>query len=446
MPDDRARLPDSSAERVLLLNPPVYDTRIHWPKWHQPTTLLRLASHFLRAGADVRIVDAMHRGRTERLRRERVASLDLDGIVVHKWRFGVSNHGLARQLRELARSPWAPDQIYVECLTTFWWQGAAEVAELARRQFPQSHITIVGSYARLAADHARRYTVADEIRCEPWPGLSDLPAALSVYANPPAFSYVSVGDGQRSAEEVVDEIRVAATKHRVGHFAFLDHAVASRHPALYRSILEKLIDERIEVSFYAPGNIAASDLVAQPSLAGLMKRAGCVQIFFSDDRDAPPDPRVEGKIVDDYRKAAALCHEAGFRARTDALVGSVCIGRGGENIEQRARLATVVAHHIGSVILWPYQPPPDLQSAQALENQNGKLFPLRQENGLTYRDYAGLLGLAVVLNAKYRTRTFDFLGDGLVPRLFRNSLERRAWEPDPEVKGSLHLPVRMVCR
>jgi hypothetical protein len=69
------------------------------------------------------------------------------------------------------------------------------------------------------------------------------------------------------------------------------------------------------------------------------------------------------------------------------------------------------------------------------------IFQFREQNGTTYRDYADLLGLAAVLSAKYRNQTFDFLGDDLIARLFRESVRNRAWDPAPDVKGSLKLPV-----
>ncbi|HYT37415.1 MAG TPA: hypothetical protein VEL49_09570, partial [Ktedonobacteraceae bacterium] len=69
-------------------------------------------------------------------------------------------------------------------------------------------------------------------------------------------------------------------------------------------------------------------------------------------------------------------------------------------------------------------------SSLSLEYQNGKLFPFAEYNGVSYRAYhQDLLGLAAVLNAKYRSRTFDFLGDGLIPRLVRSSLVSKSWNP-----------------
>ena len=97
---------------------------------------------------------------------------------------------------------------------------------------------------------------------------------------------------------------------------------------------------------------------------------------------------------------------------------------------------------MGSLIFWPYQPLPDECPSTPLEAQNGKLFPFRTRNGYTYRDYLNVLGVATVFNAKYRSHTFDFLGESFVSQLFRESVVRRGWDPDPDVKGSIKLPLR----
>jgi len=433
--------PSSSAERVLLINPPVYDTRLHWAKWQQPASLLRLATYLRHNGTTVKLLDAMHHRSDERLHRERVAFLDLDGLAVPKWRFGLSRSSIVAQLRELAKSGWYPDEVYVEGFTTFWWEGAAEVIASVKAMFPRVQVVLLGGYANLTPDHAAQHTAADRIRTGPLSELSCLPPDLSVYERAPTFTYILLADGRRTAEEIVDEVETMVAKHKVHHLAFAEHAVARRCPKLYRSILEKLAGRGRRVNLYALGNVSPADLIEQPDLPGLMRRAGYVQIFFSDDRDSPMDPSTDDELIGTYRRASLLCHEAGFPQRTEALTGGLCLGRPGEDVGRRARVATFVAHHAGSVIFWPYQPLPNECPQLSLEEQNGKLFPLRGRNGLTYRDYLEVLGLGVVLNAKYRQRTFDFLGDGLISRLFQDSVARRGWDPDPEVKGSLRLPL-----
>src|SRR5581483_3759396 len=427
-------------ERALLIKPPVHDTRFPWSHWRQPTLLLRLATLLKQCGTDTKLLDATHWSLTKRLRRRRVDVLDLDGISVNKWRFGTPASALAAQLRALATADWRPDAIYVECFTTFWWEGASEVIALARRRFPQAQVVLLGPYADLAPDHALTHGGADSVMRNALATLGSYRPDLTLYPRPPNFYYVSLGSGTRSAEDILEEIADAAAK-RIHHFAFSDHAVHRQHPDLFRRVLEGLASKQLGVNFYALGNLSATDIMAQPDLAGLLKRAGYLQLHFADDRAVPPDESSHKDTVESHAAAAALCQAAGFRGRTDDLAASLCIGRPCEDIAERARLATLLSHHVGSVILWPYQPTPNECPEIELEDQNGKLLPFRHDSGLTYRDYLELLGLAAVLNAKYRTRTFDFMGTGLISQLFQRSIVRRAWDAPDEVKGSVNLPL-----
>src|ERR1700739_4812796 len=47
-------------DRVLLLNPPVEETRYSWVRWNQPLDLLKLASHLRsQIGCEVELLDCM---------------------------------------------------------------------------------------------------------------------------------------------------------------------------------------------------------------------------------------------------------------------------------------------------------------------------------------------------------------------------------------------------
>src|SRR5439155_516277 len=138
--------------------------------------------------------------------------------------------------------------------------------------------------------------------------------------------------------------------------------------------------------------------VRASDLPDLMNRVGYTEIHFADDRDIHPGDRESERLVEDYAKAVSLCHAAGFAPRTRALSGGVCIGRPSEDLAERTRLITLVAHHAGSVVVWPYQSAPRELPEISLEQQNGKLFPFRGTAGATYREYADLLGLAALLS------------------------------------------------
>ena len=442
MNNGHRRLSSTDRERVLLINPPVYDTRLHWAQWQQPTRLLRLGSFLRRSGAEVRLIDSLYNPSQQLLKRKRVALLDIEGLLIPKWRFGRPTSVIASDLTALKKAEWRPDKVYVECFTTFWWEGAAEVIQAVKRAFPNTRVVLLGAYPEYCPEHATKHTAADEIRTAPWPEISREPADLSLYSTPPSFAYLTLGHGTRSVDEILEEV-TAAVAEDIGQFAFADEAIAARHGDLYCTVLEELAARSLNVKLFALGNIGASDLAREPALARLMKAAGYAQIWLSDDRATPIRATVDDQLVDDYEQAAERCHRAGYTQRTGVVVASVCLGRRGEDLEERARLATLAAHHIGSVIMWAYQPAPEECPEVSLEEQNGKLFPLREASGYSYRDYLDVLGLAVVLNAKHRDKTFDFLGEGLIPCLFRESIGRRAWDPDPDVKGPILLPVRM---
>ena len=434
------RLP-SMPDRALLINSPAYDIRLPWAKWLQPTHLLRLITYFRRSGVDVKYIDSLYTTSDERLRRKRVDILDLDGQKVPKWRYGLPENAFTNQLKALAKANWQPDDVYVECFTTFWWEGAEEIIRSVKKIFPSSHVVLIGAYASLAPEHAKTNTLADEVLTQPWDGIECLPADLSLYPKLPAFLYVTLGKGKRTPDEIIDEIREAA-KQGINQFVFAEDMVAHQYTKLYTSVLEKVASSKPKVKLYALGNIYPADIVEQTGLARLMKAAGYAQIWFADDRQSPIAHVVDEQLIETYQKAAQLCHNAGFQKRADAIIAAVCLGRKSEDLAERAALATLAAHHLGSVIFWAYQPALSECVDIPLQHQNGKMFPLRQKNDKTYRDYLDVLGLASVLNSKYREYTFDFMGDGLVANLFRQSMERRAWEPEPEIKGSLLLPMK----
>jgi hypothetical protein len=441
------------ARRVLLVNPAVFDTKFLWARWQEPTLLAKISTHLRAIGADVRFVDAtVNRKGPGQLRRERARRFDLDGLPVFQWRYGESEASLRRQLRSLLQERWSPDLVVVECFTTIWWRGAREAAALARRAFPDARIAVVGCDSDLVEARTRSSTGKYEsVRAEV---VSNLPLEIHKAApdwtlggRPPLLAYLSHASGIRSRDAIIEDIE-AGLRSGVSTFAFCDPALVRHHTGLFEEILETVIAKKLKVRFVAPGTIAVHDFVDRLELLPLMRRAGFRQLVFSDDRHSPVNGpaswEAEQSILDAFKLVLPACVKAGFAHRTDAISAALSLGRPGENLAQRSAFLTAMAHVVGSVIVWPYQPTPvECVAAGASadrELQNGKLFPLRHMSGASYRDYLNVLGLAVVLNSKHREHTFDFMGAGLIASMFRNSLARRAWEPDASIKGGLRLP------
>jgi len=426
--------PETDPRRVLLFNPPVYDTRFPWSHWQQPVTLLKLATLLRSSGCDVRLIDALYRRPDEKLTRRRIEVLTRGEVSINYWRFGQLRFELNTQLNGWQREGWQPDEVYLEGFTTFWWRGINEAISLVGEKFPDARIILCSAYPSLATEHAVIHSGADIIVVGAIEGLSGLPLDLSLYPTCPLFSYLSIATGTGSSGDLVNEFLAKANtkneQERVRQFAFADHDVIHKYPEQFRTLLKAIIDRKLRISLYALGNIYPHDLVDDPELASLLFRAGFKQLVFADDRDMPLTEEAREEQLESYHYAIEHCVNAGYRWRTEALVGSVCIGRPDEQLEDIAAFITKVAHVTGSIIVVPYQPSPnECASDLPLEHQNGKLFPFAEYNGKSYRTYQDLLGLAAVLNAKYRSHTFDFLGDGLIPHLVRSSIVSKSWDP-----------------
>ena len=440
------------ARRVLLVNPAVFDTKFLWARWQEPTLLAKISTHFKSLGADVRFIDATeNRKGAARLRRERTREFTLDGLTVYQWRYGESEASLRREMRSLAKDGWVPDLVLIECFTSIWWRGVREAAILARAVFPSTRIAIVGatqelSNASRAANERLAFVRAEVIAALPLEIHKAAPD-WTLGRRPPLLGYLSLASGLRSQDALLEDI-TAGVRGGITTFAFCDPAFVRHESNSFAAILDGVIARKLKVRFVAPGTMAVHDFVDRLELLPLMRRAGFRQLVFSDDRHSPTDGPASWEAEDSWlsalRHVIPACVKAGFSHRTDALAASVALGRANENLTQRAAFLTRAAHIAGSVIIWPYQPTPAECIAAGLhcdrELQNGKLFPLRQTSGVTYRDYLNVLGLAVVLNSKHREHTFDFLGPGMIAEMFRKSLARRAWEPDASIKGTLRLP------
>ena len=429
----------ANSEKVLLINPPIYDTRLPWSHWVQPTSLLKLGTYLKRQGIQTRLLDIIHLGYTKRIKRRRLNILNVDGLSVSKWRYGLPEPNFRRHLEGLRKEGWTPDSVTIRCFTTFWWEGAREAVEMVKEVFPDTTVFLTGAYVALAEGHAQTHSGASHFIAYLPQEVVNCPSDYALYEERvPLFGYVSADVGGQTPEKLVNQITEMA-KNGIKKIAFTEHDILQRYPELFRGTLELLSGSKVRPHLYALGNVGTRDFLEHPDLAKLMKRANYKQISFADDRHSTESPE---ELISAYAEAAELCFGAGFSDRTGAINAGISIGKPGEDLEDRARLAAHFAHHTGSIIFWPYQPLPSEGLELSLELQNGKLFPYRRENGYSYRDYLNVLGIGTLFNARYRGKSFDFLGRGLMSQIFLNSVNNQGWDPDPSVKGSTSLPAR----
>lgn len=423
--------------RVLLVSPPIYDIRLHWPKWQVPSRLYTIGSYLTSIGSDVKFLDGLEPGR-QRITRRQVDSVIADGIAIQKWRFGPVRKELSAKIALLKEGGWQPDWIIIEGFTTFWWQGVIEASKTLREAFPGASQFVTGAYAELAAQHMAQHCDAKPF-C-----LGDLDSEIlipdiSFVESPPPSLFFRLPRKPSCVPELIEDL-FAARLRGVGQFSLITADLLSELASLDAFVAELERTKR-KFSFDILGSLSPQEIIKCPDAAGLLKRAGMKHLCFGDDRE---DLDAGEGYVDACSEAVTHFHRAGYRPRTDAVSASLSLGRHGEDIAERTRCATLLNHTVGSVIFWPYQPTPAEMEDDRLEMHNGKLFPMRHANGLTYKDYAELIALNAVLNSRYRDCSFDFMGQGLIAGLLASSIAREGWNPDPAVKGPLTLPMRVV--
>ncbi len=441
---------DLSVGPVLLVNAPAVDVRLPWARWLQPLGLLQLGTALKARGYDVRLIDCLQSPGNGRLARERVGVVELAGTKINVWRFGRSPAHVARQLRAWVNAGWAPSCVLVSCLVSTWWQGARDlIAEL--RKVTQCPIVLGGPYVMAYRAHAQAHTAADVLVAgavaETEEATRDLalyrPGRLPRFAGLPFLRRAQGPEGGlvvREPEDIAKEVKGKAALG-VTTFAFFDEWLGPEHREGLAAVLEKVGDLSLtKAGFVVIGNF--SPRLVDTELAVLLRRAKFRQLSFHDDLEVAADGVERTASYDDYARSVQALRQAGFRARTDQISAAMVAGFPSESIggvvERLVRLASIV----GSVNLVPYQYTPGKPEAdryaelvagvQGFEDPaalNAQLYPLARQAGAAIEDYWELTRLAALLNSKYRSQTFDFLGSTLAAHLVRNSLALGRWDP-----------------
>jgi hypothetical protein len=163
----------SRKDRVLLINPPVEETRYSWIRWNQPLDLLKLGSYLRsRIECEVELFDFMKpdpKGHVheEWLPRDRRYYI-VNGERYPIRRFGQPYNKLVDWVtsRRKENSSGEPTQVWITSLCSYWYESVAEVCRLVRETLPDAQIVLLGQYPRLLPKHACEWSAADLVISE----------------------------------------------------------------------------------------------------------------------------------------------------------------------------------------------------------------------------------------------------------------------------------------
>jgi len=445
-----------SAERILLLNAPAVDVRLPWARWQQPVGLLRIGAALRKCGCDVRLIDCLQAPADGRLSRELADRLQIEGETLNLWRFGLRPAKVVARLRSWEQDGWRPERVLVSCGLSTWWLGTRDLIG-AVKQATSARVILGGPYPTFYPGHAVEHTAADTVVVGGPPEAGRVPADLSLYepASRPRFAGLYLVDpaaapAPRAPEEVAEEVR-AKVALGVTTFAFFDDWLGPEHREALAAALEAVARVDLEkAGFVAIGNF--SPRLVDGELASLLRRVRFRQVRLHDDVAPTPTGLQHLSSEEDYAACVRALHRAGFRPRMDEIGAGVLVGLPGEHLAQVTERLVRLASIVGSVNLVPYQFTPGTRLGSPFEEWvarrnghldpatlNAQLYPLARLAGASLEDYRELTRLAALLNAKYRSRTFDFLGNSLTARMVRASLREKLWDPfrSPPPQGNL---------
>src|SRR5687768_10713459 len=115
----------SSNEHVLLINPPVIETRYQWIRWNQPLELLKLSSYLkLHHNCEVKLYDFMTptNNKVPRTTAKPDSEIRVNGHLFKLWRYGKADAEFDKWLDQQLKG-WHPTQIWLSSLTSYWWRG-----------------------------------------------------------------------------------------------------------------------------------------------------------------------------------------------------------------------------------------------------------------------------------------------------------------------------------
>jgi hypothetical protein len=436
--------------RVLLINPPVQEKRYHWIRWNQPLELLRLST-WLKTRAkdlDVRLFDFMAPAPDGTVPKHRVKERWQGAEEAIIWHFGQPFEEFERRLLQWRREAWNPDVIVVSSLCSYWHVAIGKLlsqlcTKLGPQQRRRTKICLYGNYPRIEPEHARRQaaadvaltTTVDTTGCAP-----DFELHFKAMGHLPNFFAFDIED-----PAVVEHIdRAVALARRVATRPGVSFrgAVGAFFNADLCSPSTRLADVAVYLE-KNPGTLRFEAICGvEPSSVtrdhlDLMRRANFRSLFVEHARlgGGSLAHAAYAAIRDELREQTHAKRVGRVSSVWCAPTGFVKIGLPGDDLDELVEAALELNSWFQSIILKPYGYSPSIDEEpretrwHAPHVSSPQWFPyVGHGSSLTAGDYDNLVRFQNMLNRRVKGTTFDFLGDGNVAQLVRETLIGETWK------------------
>jgi hypothetical protein len=420
--------------KVLLINPPVIDSRYSWIKWNQPLDLLKLGTRLcVEHECEVKLYDFMLPATAGTVpRRQFQAEGELPPGEPTRWLFGQLWADFDAFLDSLLGERWVPDIVWITTLTSFWWQTVPLVANRIKNKLKHVRVAVSGNYPILETTHALRYCPNIDLVVTSRASVTKWPADFMLYGGrKPSFCALDL-----DAPDVIGEI-AEALRREIHHFAFFNADIFDGFPTRLRPVLEEVVKREWELEFHG---ICGAEIQHFPlGNARLLASAHLKELHFE------PAYRENGTIDEMlYRAVMKDCEQSqlvskrGSGWESERFSAFLWIGRPDDKLDLLVWNALKALQLVGMVIPKPYSPLPGSETHRRLiaecddlepEDISPHRLPYSRLNGISRKEYEDYYRLTAFLNSKVRGHTFDFLGDTYLARVLRESLEGRRWAP-----------------
>jgi hypothetical protein len=421
----------SSSDRILLINPPVIETRYQWIRWNQPLDLLKLSSFLQQEfGCEVKLFDFMLpvNGKVTRTANRPDSNIEVGGYSYHLWRYGRGEEDFSRWLDRLILR-WRPTEIWVTSLTSYWWRGVARTIARIKNKLPDVQVILYGQYPILEPIHAKNNSFADAIVTEKI-NLTDYFADFNLYEeSKPAFCALDISSSAWP-KEVIEKVQSG-----ISDFVFFNDPLVEDSPKDALQQIELLLNQTDNISskrrlkFHALCGLYPSSFTKD--VAKKMQEAGFAQLHFEYEGSGSE------LNLDAYIRAKESYDQAGYTLDPDQISGFLNIGLPSDDLECIIRHTLNLFEIFGSVILKPYTPTPsselyqkhrDQLETERIELLSPHFFPFSGINEITPKEYDELYTLAASLNHKVRSKAFNCFPGTLAYEMIKTSLERDVWK------------------